>query len=365
MKPRYGARRTSLRVVAALVCAAAGCSSSEDSGSAGPTASSRDAGGDADEPLVVGSGQPCPARTHEVLAIKVALDVNWPSTPGTLGCETASGCKGTISIWLLSQFDVSGHMVSGTTTTCGNQTPPALLSQLGSASEGVPSGGAKVTIQFPPSLWDAVAKNPQKTPFASTGIFGGWNVGSSFKVDPTVATFGLKSSSPLVAASAVWPASESAIPSTDLRDDDGDGEPGITAIPSSTDGNSLPATGLSTSAPYAPQADKLYVVLRTELSFYGMATSCTEIRGNATATVFNDHVVGCHVQGGGECTQTQSDFIDQMSTVYVGSGVTIPAGTPAPSFAPAGITGTFTAKVLADDADGGSIDCAAVRAALP
>jgi hypothetical protein len=350
---------------AALVAATGNCGASDDAGSARPSGGGLDSGVDADEPIVVGTGKACTPQTHEVIGIKVALDANWPATAGTMGCDESSGCKGTIYIWLLSRFDVSGQMMTGTTTTCGNQIPTVELTQLGSESEGVPSGGAKVTIQFPSSVWDAVAMNPLKAPVSSAGVLGGWNVGSSFKVDPTAASFGLKPSSPLTAGSATWPASQGDIASTDMNDDDNDGHPGVTAIPSSTDGNSLPATGLSTTPPYAPQADKLYLVLRTGLSFYGSATSCTDMSGTAKALVFNEHVVGCHVQGGGDCTPTQWDFVDQMSTVYVGSGVTIPPGVAAPSFAPAGITGTFTSKLMSNDADGGGIDCAAVRAALP
>jgi hypothetical protein len=127
------------------------------------------------------------------------------------------------------------------------------------------------------------------------------------------------------------------------------------------DGNSLPATGVSN----APQADRLYVVLRTEVSFYGLTSNCTDMSGKAMASLFNEHVVGCHLQDAGDCTQTQADFIDQIGTIYVGSGVTVPAGTPAASFAPQGITGTFVGKVLATDDGSDSVDCAAVRAALP
>ncbi len=349
----------------ALVATTGHCSASDGAGPARPSAGGPEGGMDADEPVVVGTGAACTPQTHEAIGIKVALDVNWASTPGTMGCAESSGCKGTIYLWLLSRFDVSGQTVTGATTTCGNKTPTVELTPLGSQSEGVPSGGAKVSIEFSPSVWDAVAMNSMKPPVPSAGVLGGWNVGSSFKVNPTVASFGLKTSSPLTAGSATWPASESDIASTDISDDDNDGHPGITATPSSTEGNSLPATGLSTSPPYAPQADKLYVVLRTELSFYGSSTSCTEVSGTAKARVFNDHVIGCHLQGGGDCTPTQWDFVDQISTVYVGSGVTIPAGVAAPSFEPAGIAGTFTAKFLSNDTDGGDIDCAAVRAALP
>lgn len=358
-------RWRALGFAAALVAATGNCSSSSDAGPAQPSGGGPDGGGDADDPIVPGTGTPCAPQQHEVLGIKVALDANWASTPGTMGCDESSGCKGTIYLWLLSRFDVSGQMATGTTTTCGNQTPTVELTQLGSESEGVPSGGAKVTIQFPASVWDAVAMNPLKPPVTSAGVLGGWNVGSSFKVNPTVVTFGLKPSSALAAASATWPASQSGIAASDISDDDDDGHPGITATPSSTDGNSLPATGLATAPPYAPQADELYVALRTELSFYGLATSCTEVSGTASAQLFNNHVIGCHLQGGGDCTPTEWDFVDQMSTIYVGTGVTIPAGVPPASFAPAGITGAFAAKLLSTDADGGGIDCAAVRAALP
>jgi hypothetical protein len=325
--------------------------------------SASDASGDADEPLLVGTGAACTQRTQEVVGIKVSLDVNWPGTPGTLSCASADGCNGKAYLWLLSKFRISGHETTGTTTTCGNQMPTSSLTQVGSQGEGVPGGGAKVTIQFPSSMWDAVAANPAKGPTAASGEIGGWNVGSSFKVAPTVAFFGIKPSSSFASASTTWPASESALTADDLSDDDNDGHPGITAVPASTDGNVLPATGIATSPPLAPQADKLYIALRTALSFYGTASSCSQIEGTAKAAVFNDHVVGCHLAGGSECSAAEWDFIDQLSTVYVGSGVSIPPSTPAAS-APSDITGTFTAKTLAYD-DGASVDCAAVRAALP
>jgi hypothetical protein len=354
-----------------LLCAGAGCSSSGDGGIAASSgAVSKDAGDDASEPILPGDGAACTPHQHEVLGIKVALDVNWGSTPGTMGCLTGSGCDGTIYLWLLSRFNVSGpmggsgQMGSGTTTVCGNKLPTTVLSALGSMGEGVSGGAAKVTIGFPSSVWDRVASNPQKAPTAATGVLGGWNVGASLKVDPTVAFFGLDPSSRYATVSQTWPAAGTSIPASAITDDDQDGHPGITATPSSTDGNSLPATGLSTGAA-APQADKLYVALRTELSLYGLTTTCTDVSGKARASLFNEHVIGCHVQNGGDCTPTQWSFIDQIATVYVGSGVLVPPAVPPQSFAPQGIEGTFQAKVLAMDDDGGSVDCAAVRAALP
>jgi hypothetical protein len=355
-----------LALLAAELVTNAGCGSSDDSGPAmAPTSEPSDAGDDADEPILPGSGKPCTPQSYEVLGTKVSLDVNWPGTPGTNACAQASGCKGTVSLWLLSRFTINGTKGTGTTTMCGNQMPAVTLTSIGAQAEGVTSGSTAVSIQFLPSMWDAVAANAAKPPTAATGVFGGWNVGASFKVDPTVAFFGVKSSSALASASTTWPASGPDIDMADVTDDDNDGNPGITATPASGDGDSLPATGVATSPPLSPKADKLYVVLRTEISLYGLGQTCTDVTGKATATIFNDHVIGCHLEGGGDCTPPQWSFVDEISPVYVGDGVTIPPNVPAPSFAPAGMSGTFVSKVLSNDPDGGGIDCAAVRAAFP
>jgi hypothetical protein len=78
----------------------------------------------------------------------------------------------------------------------------------------------------------------------------------------------------------------------------------------------------------------------------GKTTSCDEQAGTATAKFFDNHIVGCHVFNGGDCTKTgvgnQTDFIDTSRTVYVPGA------------------GTFVSKKLADNAS-----CADVRAALP
>ena len=151
----------------------------------------------------------------------------------------------------------------------------------------------------------------------------------------------------------------------DISDDDNDGHPGITAIPSSMDGNSLPATALSTSPPYAPQADKLYVVLRTELSLYGLATGCKDISGTAKATLLQQSCDRLSRPRWGRLHTGAMGLRRPGLPGLRGRRLTIPASVQAPSFAPAGITGTFNAKVLSNDPNGGGVDCAAVRAALP
>jgi hypothetical protein len=374
MKPwmHLGSSSIGLGLAPALLALVTGCSSSSSSPAMGGGDASSSGGGEAgsgadasiDGPPFDGPGMACTPNAHETVAAKITLAVNWPQTLANGGCLASKGCTGDINIWLLAHYDISGNAITGSTVTCSNVTPSIPLSALGSQSEGLPAGQtAKVLINFDPATWTAVAANKPATP--TTGTLGGWNVGSSLQMDPTTSVYGLKSTSPLNSATAVWPASESTIAASDLADDDNDGKPGITATPSNTNGNSLPATALMTSPPFAPQADKLYLVLRTQLALRGYSTSCTDMEGVAESQVLNNHVVGCHVSGMGECVMAQWDFIDGNSTVYVGPGVKIPAGTPAASFTPQQIHGTFKSKILSTDADGGGIDCAAVLAALP
>jgi hypothetical protein len=149
----------------------------------------------------------------------------------------------------------------------------------------------------------------------------------------------------------MWPASSMTIPTTDITDDDGDGEPGITDYPLSDNamGYYLPATGLGGTA---PKADKLYIVSRTEVTLYGTSTSCTDTKGTVTVPEYNLHVVGCHDLGAMDCMASEWQFIDGNVTVYAGTGGKSST-----------ITGTFESKQLATD--GGDPGCDAVITAFP
>jgi hypothetical protein len=316
-----------------------------------------------------GSGAPCTPVSQEVIGAKITLPVVWPTTLANGGEATPQN----IYIWLLSNYTISGNKVSGTVTTCQNQTPPIPLSALGSMAEGVSDGGiATVDVQFNPMVWQKIAMNPMKAATQTTGTIGGWNIGSSLATDPSTSFYGLNPQSTWANPSTAWPCSESSIMMSDITDDDMDGHPGITTTPSNMMGYSFPATA---SAPGSAQADELYVVHRTELSLYGTSSSCTDGSGTATVQLLNNHVVGCHLAGqpasGGACSAglgMQYDFIDQNTTVYLGKeyvmggAVMIPQNPCLPQLPPK-ISGTYVSKVLSSD--GGTATCADVLTALP
>jgi prepilin-type processing-associated H-X9-DG protein len=238
------------------------------------------------------------------------MSVTWPST------VSASQGTGTVRLWLLVNLSVTagtgaagGNLkLSGKTQSCGTTLPPLSLNAAGQ----LVAGGSMVQVTFPASVWSA----PSMPKFDTTGTASGWDPGSTLVFDPVLALIGVALPDPNIA----WPSSSWTFPSgVRFPDDDGDGQPGITAVPLSGNGHVLPPTGLGVFGS-APTADKIYIATRNKLSFSGTRSSCTDAAGTANVAYFDNHVVGCHVSNGSNCTtgsaNTQADFVDQSRTVY-------------------------------------------------
>jgi hypothetical protein len=332
--PRFG-------VLAVALVACGGSSNSQvagdgDAGGGGPDGSS--SGGDGSNPVgpdgapVTGDGASCQPMTNLTVAANIAISVTWPAT------TAGNAGTGTVHVWLLSKFTESGNTFSGTSQTCGLSLPDLTLNGLGSAA----AGGSKVQIQIPNSVWSA----PSMPTYASAGSETGWGPPNTQTIDPTLALIGLKVPAGTDPTALAWPASAWSFPSgTTFPDDDGDGNPGITATPLTGNGYVLPPTAIGFGGS-APTADHVYIATRTRISLSGHWTSCSDLSGTANVMSFDNHVVGCHIKGAATCTtgaaNTQADFLDQNRTIYVPG------------------TATFVAKTLASTGT-----CADALAALP
>jgi hypothetical protein len=266
----------------------------------------------------------CPSYDKFTLAIHIILDVTWA---GSLATEKGVG---KVHLWNKATLNANGTALTGEARSCGTLLPDIVLSGAGV----IVTGKSKVQIQIPFEAWDA----PMIPKFAQTGTLAGWSVGSDVKMEPTVALVGLNMPDPM----APWPASYLDIMGVDH---DGDGAMGITGRGKNDATYTYPPTGLGAFGS-APTADKVYIASRTVVQLTGKMTSCEEQAGTANAKFFDNHIIGCHVFNGAECTRTgagnQTDFIDASRTVYVPTA------------------GTFVAKKIPDNAT-----CADARAALP
>jgi hypothetical protein len=217
-----------------------------------------------------------------------------------------------------------GLQFSGPTSTCATTLPDLNLNTLGAAAVCAPgvTCPSKVQIQILNSTFQKVART-----FVTSGSQTSWDPGGTITTTPVLGLLGLGSS---VTASAAWPpacasnclatgsgGNDGAFPASEVQDDDGDGHPGITANPLSNSSYSLPPTSI-TPFQVPPLADQVYVVSRNLIALSAMRmTDCSHGSGSATISLFDNHVVGCHIaQPAGPCSSDQVSFLDTNRTVY-------------------------------------------------
>ncbi|MBK8255466.1 MAG: hypothetical protein IPK82_22745 [Polyangiaceae bacterium] len=240
-----------------------------------------------------GGSAECPSQASGTAANHIIVKISWPET---IGLEAG---EGEMHIWTKASLTFNGNDVTGTAEPCGSVIPELIKTSL--------AGGGKVQTVIPDEVWDA-ATMPA---FDVQGAISGFNVGATISMDPIASTVGLTMTDP---ANDPWPAEASQVMTADH---DGDGKPGIKAIPR-TDGElTAPPLDLNGALdPNGPRADEVYVVTRTKIQLEGTRDSCTSAKGTAKVTNIDSHVVGCHVKGGSDCTQDQSDFIDANQPKY-------------------------------------------------
>jgi hypothetical protein len=273
-------------------------------------------------------------------AVHIKLAVTWAGT------QVLVAGSGTADIWLKSDLTINGTAVTGTSKTCG-LTLPAI--QLGSLVNN-----EKVKLTFDDALWD----KPNMPTFMTTGQQGGFSVGSTVSIDPTVGLLGIKASSPYASVSKAWPDPTATTPTkfgtypqfmaSDLDDPDGDGMMGIPVNASNTGGYSYVPTNLNYANDFA---DIVSFVSRNKIALTGTIDQCDHITGTATVSTFENHVVACHDAASApdkNCTNITTGvlsgpgFVDTNRTMFApGSATYVAAKIPAGS------------------------NCAAVRTAVP
>ena len=278
-----------------------------DSGSSSGGSTQGGNGGD-------GGDDTCPSSSSFTLATHVTLNVSWPSSLAVMGGE------GVVHVWDLRRIEVSGSDFTSETQPCGTMLPPLSLSTI--------AGGGQSLLEVPAATWDL----PSMPKIDGGGTLSSFLPGASFVTEPQTTLIGHMMADP----NGPWPDAGEITP----VDHDGDSNDGITSIPR-TDGDFVrPPTSIIGQS--GDVADQVYLVTRTTFAHEGEFTSCTDIEGTTMISAFDNHVVGCRVFEGDECSESQADFIDSNRTVYEVTSA------------------TFQSKLLDD-----SVTCVDVRAALP
>jgi hypothetical protein len=268
-----------------------------------------------------GNNGQCPEQATMVMGVHITVTVSWPSS------AAASTGSGLLNIWLVSNMTSTGAgelTFSGATSTCGLTLPDLNLNSLGADAVCAPgmTCPTKVQIQIRNSTFQRVTRT-----FMTGGSQTSWNPGGMITTTPALGLLGLGNT---VTPSTSWPpacatnclasgsgGNDGPFSASEVTDDDGDGHPGITANPLSNSNYSLPPTSI-TPFQVPPLADQVYIVSRNLIALSAMRmTDCTHGSGTATLSLFDNHVVGCHIANpAAPCTSDQISFLDSNRTIY-------------------------------------------------
>jgi hypothetical protein len=301
--------------------ASSGSGSGSGGGSSGSGSGSSSSGGSSGSSSGApeGDGGPCSPEATETLAVHIKLNVTW----GGDTVLVASSGTNVAEIWLLSTLNVAGTAITGTSKTCGLKLPDIQTTALVASK--------KIQLNFGDNtIWD----KPSMPTFAVTGTQSGFAVGDTIAIQPTLGLLGIAAASTLTNPATAWPPPNAAMPgattyplvlAADIKDDDGDGKPGITINSNGTSPYSYVPTNLNYQHDFA---DQVYIVSRNKLALTGAITSCGNAAGTATVSLFENHVVGCHDAAaatdkncsdpnGQTSTVTGPGFVDVHRTMYV------------------------------------------------
>jgi len=253
----------------------------------------------------------CDLPPEYTRASRAAIELIWPAT---IGIE---GGTGTLIAWSKIKYI---RQPDGTTRTeshaCGTLTPTVTTSAV--------AGGLKSSMQVPLTAYD----QPSMPMYSGTLTAAG----TMSILDPGPMVIGAALSDD----SGAWPATEALMP----FDHDGDGAPGLTALPITGAGYLTPPSSVSQTE----FLDGVYIASRVRLKVPLAENVCASMQQAALEPVSFDYtIVGCHVEARGDCTAAEARFISTQS----------------PKFK-AGKSGSWLEAEVA-----ASATCADVRAALP
>ena len=259
------------------------------------------AGGDpGGNPPVAGSdGCPENPNKYTLTANHIVAQISWGANTGV---EAGSG---TLHVWTMTelhwdQANPDGTIpVTGTVQPCGSVIPALTKTAI--------AGGGQVQTVIPDDVWDA----PSMPQFEAHGVLGGFGPGSSVAMEPVASLVGANLPD---AANSPWPASGRDVQGVDH---DGDGQPGIKALPRMDAGFSAPPVSLLGALdPNGPRATELFLATRTAVQLNGSRDTCDTASGPAQVLKFESHVIGCRRNDNSICTSDEATFIDSNQPTF-------------------------------------------------
>jgi hypothetical protein len=258
-----------------------------------------------------GAAVNCELPGEYTRANRLALELKWPST------IAIEGGTGSLIAWTKAKYV---RQADGTTRIeshpCGTITPTVTATAL--------AGGLKSEFQVPIGAFES----PSMPAYEGTLT----QASSMLILDPGPNLIGATLSDP----NGAWP-----LPADLMAiDHDGDGSPGVTALPTEGEGYLKPPSSVSQTE----FIDRVFIASRIRLKVMITRTDCSPMLQAAIEPVGFDYtIVGCHVKDRDDCTASETRFLSNQGPRFM-----------------LGKIGTWTEVEVP-----ASASCADVRAALP
>jgi hypothetical protein len=236
------------------------------------------------QPAASGASAPAQCARPYTTALRAKLEMSWPDTIGLVAG------RGALTFW--AKF---------------KHTPAA---DGGEKIENMPCGVALPVVTTTPLLAGIQLANEVPTASFDRPSMPHFNGHSTWQAGllvttPGVIMLGVRLSDPRGA----WPARSALVP----LDDDGDGEPGITAIPKNGGGFALPPADIGQTE----HADRVYIAARVSFEFTAARAGCSQrVDGAVNPIAFDYAIVGCHALNGADCTKDNANLLGNNSPKF-------------------------------------------------
>jgi hypothetical protein len=227
-------------------------------------------------------------------ALKIATPVKWNAS------FVIQGGTGTIVNYVKSTRTQTGLDVSDSAKLCGIELPPY--------QSTATFGGEKYGTSFP----DAVFEAASMPTFTLAGTVSAAGPGASFTSPASAALVGASLANP---TTDPWPSNGASLTAVDA---DGDGNPGISTVPTTGTGFVDPPLNPARSV----RAGKVFAAFRQVLTATGTVTTCDRIDGKGKIATINNkpaidqHVLGCQHEDGAACSASEFKLLDGAAPVY-------------------------------------------------
>lgn len=224
-------------------------------------------------------------------ALRIEAQVRWAGSTLFDIVPIISPGQGIVTIDVLADIQSDGAQRKSSIRACGSNVPDFTADLV----------GERYGVAFPDAVWDKLSVR-----WPASVSVGCAEPGCSFATDFVTAQLGIG-----IGERAPWPSSRDPLDPNTLRDDDGDGAPGILLV---ARGPNDPGAVAYSHPPadllLLQRISELQLAIRLGAGLQGTLESCTVLAGSLPQMTLDTRALGCRLDAGQPCGTDAVAFLD-------------------------------------------------------